>query len=57
MMLDHLGWIEAANLIVKGVSGAISSQQVTYDFSRLMEGVDPLSCSGFGQAVIGHMTV
>jgi isocitrate dehydrogenase len=57
MMLDHLGWIEAANLIVKGVSGAISSQQVTYDFSRLMEGVDPLSCSGFGQAVISHMTV
>lgn len=39
MMLDHLGWIEAANLIVKGVSGAISSQQVTYDFSRLMEGL------------------
>ncbi|MBM4211093.1 MAG: NADP-dependent isocitrate dehydrogenase [Gammaproteobacteria bacterium] len=57
MMLDHLGWIEAANLIVKGVSGAISSQQVTYDFSRMMEGVDPLSCSGFGQAVISHMTV
>ena len=56
MMLDHLGWTEAADLIVQGVSGAIASQQVTYDFSRLIEGVDPISCSKFGAAVIEKMS-
>jgi len=55
MMLRHLGWIEAADLIVKGMSGAISSQTVTYDFARLLDGVDPVSCSGFGEAVTRHM--
>jgi len=55
MMLEHLGWVEAAELIVKGVSGAIAHQQVTYDFSRLIDGVDPISCSAYGDAVIEHM--
>ena len=55
MMLEHLGWVEAAELIVKGVSGAIAHQQVTYDFSRLIDGVDPISCSAYGDAVIKHM--
>ncbi len=55
MMLEHLGWVEAAELIVKGVSGAIAHQQVTYDFSRLIDGVDPISCSAYGNAVIEHM--
>jgi isocitrate dehydrogenase len=56
MMLDHLGWTEAADLIVKGVSGAIAAQKVTYDFSRLIEGVDPISCSQYGAAVIEKMS-
>ena len=56
MMLDHLGWTEASDLIVKGVSGAITSQQVTYDFSRLIDGVEPISCSAFGRAVIEKMS-
>jgi isocitrate dehydrogenase len=55
MMLRHMGWIEAADLIVKGMSGAISARTVTYDFARLLEGVEPVSCSGFGAAVIEHM--
>lgn len=55
MMLEHLGWFEAAELIVKGVSGAIAHQQVTYDFSRLIDGVDPISCSAYGDAVIEYM--
>ncbi|TVP89586.1 MAG: NADP-dependent isocitrate dehydrogenase [Thioalkalivibrio sp.] len=55
MMLRHLGWVEAADLIVKGMSGAISSQTVTYDFARLLDGVEPVSCSGFGAAVTEHM--
>ena len=55
MMLEHLGWVEAAELIVKGVSVAIAHQQVTYDFSRLIDGVDPISCSAYGDAVIEHM--
>lgn len=52
MMLRHLGWKEAADLIVKGVSLAIESKTVTYDLERLMEGATLVSCSGFGEAII-----
>lgn len=55
MMLRHLGWTEAADLIVKGMEGAISAGTVTYDFERLMDEATLLSCSGFGDAVISHM--
>jgi isocitrate dehydrogenase len=55
MMLRHLGWIEAADLIVKGVEGAIQAKTVTYDFERLMPGATLLSCSQFGDAVIANM--
>jgi len=55
MMLRHLGWAEAADLIVKGLAGAISAQTVTYDLARLMKGATQVSCSGFGEAVIDHM--
>jgi len=55
MMLRHLGWTEAADLVVKGVEGAISHKTVTYDLHRLMEGATKLSCSAFGAAVIANM--
>ncbi len=55
MMLRHLGWNEAADLIIKGMEGAIGAKTVTYDFERLMEGATLLSCSAFGNAVIDHM--
>lgn len=55
MMLRHLGWNEAADLIIKGMEGAISAKTVTYDFERLMEGATLLSCSAFGDAVVEHM--
>jgi isocitrate dehydrogenase len=55
MMFRYLGWNEAADLIIKGMEGAIAAKQVTYDFARLMEGVDPIACSAFGDAIIAHM--
>ena len=55
MMLRHIGWTESADLIVKGMEGAISSKKVTYDFERLMEGATLLSCSEFGRAIVSHM--
>ncbi len=55
MMFRHLGWTEAADLIIKGVNGAISAKTVTYDFERLMTGATLLKCSEFGNAVIKHM--
>lgn len=55
MMLRHMGWGEAADLIVKGIEAAISAKTVTYDFERLMDGAQLLSCSAFGDAMIGHM--
>jgi len=55
MMLRHLGWKEAADLIVKGVSAAIEEKTVTYDFERLMTGATLVSTSGFGEAIISHM--
>lgn len=55
MMLRHMGWTEAADLIIKGTNGAISAKTVTYDFERLMEGAKLVSSSGFGDALIAHM--
>jgi isocitrate dehydrogenase len=55
MMLRHMGWNEAADLIIKGMNGAIQNGTVTYDFERLMEGATLVSCSGFGQAVVEAM--
>ena len=55
MMFRHLGWDEAADLIIKGVEGAIGAKTVTYDFHRLMEGATLVKCSEFGQAIIKHM--
>ncbi len=54
MMLEYMGWQEAADLIVKGLNGAIASKRVTYDFHRLMEGATLLKCSEFGQEVVKH---
>ena len=55
MMLRHMGWTEAADLIVRGMEGAISAKTVTYDFERLMDDAELLSCSAFGKAIISHM--
>ena len=55
MMLRHMGWTEAADLIIKGTNGAISAKTVTYDFERLMDGAKLVSSSGFGEALISHM--
>lgn len=55
MMLEYLGWQEAADLIVKGVSGAIDNKTVTYDFHRMTEGAKLLKCSEFGDAIIANM--
>ena len=54
-MLRHMGWGQAADLIVKGMEGAISAKTVTYDFERLMDDAILLSCSAFGKALIEHM--
>ena len=55
MMLRHMGWTEAADLIIKGTNGAISAKTVTYDFERLTDGAKLLSSSAFGDALISHM--
>ena len=55
MMLRHIGWLEAADLIIKGMDGAIAAKTVTYDFARLMDGAKEISCSAFGQAMIDNM--
>jgi len=55
MMFRHLGWNEAADLIIKGMDGAIGSKTVTYDFARMMEGAKKVKCSEFGDAIIAHM--
>ena len=54
-MLRYMGWDEAADLIVKGMEGAISARTVTYDFERLMDDATLLKCSEFGDAIITHM--
>ena len=55
MMLRHMGWVEAADAIVKAMEKTIAAKTVTYDFARLMPGSTQLSCSGFGQALIQHL--
>jgi isocitrate dehydrogenase len=55
MMLRYMGWTEAADLIIKGLNGAIGSKRVTYDFERLMEGATKVKCSEFGEEIIKHM--
>ena len=55
MMLRHLGWNEAADLVVQGIEGAIQAGTVTYDLERLMDGATKVSCSGFGDAIIDNM--
>jgi len=55
MMLRHLGWTEAADLIIKGTEGAIEAKTVTYDFARAMDGATCVSCSDFADAIIKHM--
>ena len=55
MMLRHLGWTEASDLIVKGVNGAIGSKRVTYDFARLMDDATEIKCSEFGRNIVEHM--
>ena len=55
MMLEYIGWQDAADLIVKGIEGAISHKRVTYDFHRLMEGATKLKCSEFGDEIISNM--
>jgi len=55
MMLRHLGWTEAADIIIKSMEASILQKRVTYDFARLMEGATQVSCSGFGQVLIENM--
>jgi len=55
MMLRHMGWKEAADLIISSMQKSIQSKKVTYDFARLMDGATQVSCSGFGQVMIDHM--
>ncbi len=55
MMLRYMGWPEAADLILKGINGAIAGKRVTYDFERLMDGATLLKCSEFGDEIISHM--
>jgi isocitrate dehydrogenase len=55
MMLRHLGWTEAADLVLNGMNGAIASKKVTYDFARMMDGATEIKCSAFGDNIIEHM--
>jgi len=54
-MLRHLGWTEAADLILQGLTGAIASKRVTYDFARLLDGATRIRCSEFGANIVAHM--
>ena len=56
MMLRYMGWDEAADLVIKGLDGAIASKKVTYDFARLMDGATEIKCSEFGDNIIEHMS-
>ena len=55
MMLRHLGWNDAADLIINGMNGAIQAKTVTYDFERLMDDATLVSCSAFGESIVAHM--
>ena len=56
MMFEYLGWQEVADIIVKGIQGAIEQKRVTYDFHRLMDGATKLKCSEFGNEIIANMS-
>jgi isocitrate dehydrogenase len=55
MMMEYMGWQEAADLIVSGMEGAIQAKRVTYDFHRLMDGATKLKCSQFGHEIVSKM--
>src|SRR6202030_3302298 len=55
MMFRYIGWTEVADLIIKGLNGAIASKRVTYDFARMMEGAKEIKCSEFGENIVAHM--
>jgi isocitrate dehydrogenase len=55
MMLEHLGWNEAAERVVKGLEGAVAAKTVTYDLERQMEGATLVPTSGFAEAIVDHM--
>jgi len=55
MMLRHMGWTEAANLVIKAMERSIISNKVTYDFARLMAGATQVSCSGYGEVIVENM--
>ena len=55
MMLRHMGWLEAADLVTRGVEGAIASGRVTFDFADLIDDAEEISCSDFGDNIIAHM--
>ena len=55
MMLRHMGWTEAADLIISSMEAAITDKMVTYDFERLMDGANLVSCSGFAKEMIKRM--
>jgi len=55
MMLRYMGWNEAADLVVKGIEGAIGAKTVTYDFARMMDNATEVKCSAYGEAVVSHM--
>ena len=55
MMLRHMGWTEAADMVIGGVEAAITAKTVTYDFARMMDGAKEVKCSEFGEAIIKHM--
>ena len=55
MMLRHMGWVEAADLVIASMEKSILSKNVTYDFARLLDGATQVSCSGFGQVMIDQM--
>jgi isocitrate dehydrogenase len=55
MMLRYIGWTEAADRVIQGMSGAINAKTVTYDFARLMDNPIEVKCSEFGDAIIKHM--
>ena len=56
MMLEYMGWQEAADFIIKGIEGAIAKKRVTYDFHRLMDGATKLKCSDFGNEIVANMS-
>jgi isocitrate dehydrogenase len=55
MMLRYMGWVEAANMVITGIEGSIAQKKVTYDFARLMDNAECVSCSQFGKEIVNNM--